>query len=79
MNIMDYKLIEEQLTQDENFKNSLSHYVLNDTKVTFYMKKEMTYNELKTILDNHNIETKYNVDSYIDANEYNGFIITYLK
>jgi hypothetical protein len=43
------------------------------------MKKEMTYNELKPILDNHDIEVKYLVDSYIDANEYNGFIITYFK
>jgi hypothetical protein len=76
---MDYKLIEEQLTQDENFKNSLSHYTLNDTKVTFYMKKEMTYLELKPILDNHNIESKYNVDSFIDGNEFNGIIITYYE
>jgi hypothetical protein len=67
----------EQLTQDENFKNSLSHYTLNATKVTFYMKKEMTLLELKPILENHDIESKYNVNSFIDGNEFNGIIITY--
>lgn len=76
---MKYKLIQEQLLQDENFFEFLSHYTLDDTKVTFYMKKEITYNELKPILDIHKIENKYNVDSFIDANEFNGFIITYYE
>ena len=41
------------------------------------MKKEMTLLELKPILENHDIESKYNVNSFIDGNEFNGIIITY--
>lgn len=78
MNIHILQQIKEQLTSDPKFSFFMKYCEYGHNDVTFTMDKAMTFQQLKEILDSHDIEKKYDIDSFIDGNGYNGYKITYL-
>jgi hypothetical protein len=42
------------------------------------MEKVLKFDQLKKILDSHNIEKKYDIDSFVDGNEYEGLRLSYI-
>jgi hypothetical protein len=78
MNLHILQQIKDQLINDPKFAFFMKHYMYGHNDVTFTMDKAMKFDQLKEILDSHGIEKKYDIDSFIDGNEFNGLKITYL-
>jgi hypothetical protein len=77
MNLYTFQQIKKELLQDPQFSFYMKYYMFGHNDVTFNMDKAMTFQQLKEILDKYDIEKKYDVDSFIDGNGFNGFKITY--
>jgi hypothetical protein len=77
MNYRTFELIKEELVNDQQFSFYMKGYEFGHNDVTFKMDKAMTFQQLKEILDKYDIEKKFDVDSFIDGNNFNGLKITY--
>lgn len=78
MNYHLLKQIKEELRNDPKFVFFLKNYMYGHNDVTFTMEKELSFDQLKEILDSHDIEKKYDVDSFVDGNEHDGYKVTFL-
>ena len=79
---MSYKIFDEiknELVADKDFSKHLINYVFGHDDITFHMKEEMTYYDLKEITDRLDIYQKYDVDCYIDGNEFKGLKINFFN
>ena len=78
MNIHILQQIKDELTNDPNFAFFMKNYMYGHNDVTFIMDKVLKFDKLKEILDSHNIEKRYDIDSFIEGNGNNGYKITYI-
>ena len=78
MNYHILQQIKDELTNDPKFAFFMKHYIFGHNDVAFILDKAIKFDKLKEILDSHNIEKKYDIDSFIDGNDAEGLRLTYL-
>lgn len=78
MNIHILQQIKDELTNDPKFAFYMKYCEYGHNDVTFVMEKVLKFDKLKEILDSHNIEKKYDIDSFVDGNESEGLRLSYI-
>jgi hypothetical protein len=77
MNLHILQQIKDQLINDPKFNFYMKNYMYGHNDVTFKLDNAMTLVELKEILDVHDFENKYHIDSFVESNGIDDLRLTF--